>query len=550
MTEVVHHVEDGEGTGQQGILVQVEPYPRPAYGPDSSVLARINRRTDDQGDASFDLLPNVDLDPSDTVYRVTEWPTARRSQKFYINVPTGGGPYSMEELIVEPPDEADSVILNRHRTLKDTEGHLPVPFLSGPGVETVTDEDFDDPAENGDVVFVEDTTTDRLYEVHRTASRGREFMHTSSPQSQIITEQNAKWRFTGVTAYAGQVIDMVLPNDAVATWTANDTAPNIQSAIDTAAGVDGIIVVTAGGGGKQPLYREFEYQGNWGNMAIPEPVLRENVDQDLIEGFMDDTQTGQANEDPITFTATLPDIGEVEVDLDLANAATTVADCQALIDDAVGTPGLVIFSASTLTQTLTWRYRGDLREMDLADSFTSDRHDNLLVRAGSLGGWESVRYGGPLKRPLVAAFRFENFTVNNGNNPVDFREGEALRGEEWCAFDAQADRFTLRCPEGEEGAYSVWVNVELWPGLDTREVLISKGNEDGESRSFIEGIIGNPSGIGNKLPGALEDNAMSASVPYMDLVATDYIAVDLFWWGSTTEVGSIDVFLMKLPNVV
>lgn len=76
-----------------------------AWTDDSQVLSRVSVRTNSSGEWSLNLIPNSELTPSGTAYKVFHYiPGTVTSEAVFI-VPPTGGPYTLFSLLTDAPED-------------------------------------------------------------------------------------------------------------------------------------------------------------------------------------------------------------------------------------------------------------------------------------------------------------------------------------------------------------------------------------------------------------------------------------------------------------
>lgn len=100
-----------------GAQVIVDLYPDgPGYvdADDRSIESCHKTKTDANGDVALSLIPNTEIIPGGTVYRVRDYPQPGKIRTHFIDVPAGGGPYWLGDILSDPPGALTPAALTRH----------------------------------------------------------------------------------------------------------------------------------------------------------------------------------------------------------------------------------------------------------------------------------------------------------------------------------------------------------------------------------------------------------------------------------------------------
>lgn len=86
---------------------------QPGYTIDGAVVARVSLRAGHDGAWQADLIPNSEITPAGSYYAVVERPLVGGVAVHAIEVPPGGGPYELADLLTEPPPAPESLSASR-----------------------------------------------------------------------------------------------------------------------------------------------------------------------------------------------------------------------------------------------------------------------------------------------------------------------------------------------------------------------------------------------------------------------------------------------------
>lgn len=128
MTVVQENLDLPGGVDPSGVTVtiQLRGTSPAGYGPSlESIVGTLTLTPDEDGEWSADLVPNSEIVPTGTVYRVVIEGGEASNKRRYISVPDEAGPLEVRDLLTEEPGAPASAALAVHAALRGPGGHLP-----------------------------------------------------------------------------------------------------------------------------------------------------------------------------------------------------------------------------------------------------------------------------------------------------------------------------------------------------------------------------------------------------------------------------------------
>lgn len=130
MTVIEENIDAPGGTDPTNALITIKlKGVRPGVGytdAPASIVGGLEITPDEDGEWTADLVPNADITPAGTVYQILlQLGGSGNPTRRYISVPDSGGPYTVEELLVDPPESPTPAALAVHAAQQGPNGHLP-----------------------------------------------------------------------------------------------------------------------------------------------------------------------------------------------------------------------------------------------------------------------------------------------------------------------------------------------------------------------------------------------------------------------------------------